>query len=321
MTTVIVPLVICLLVFLAFTLIGVYLYRAIEKYQDNKLIGKKNQIINTKDRVLQSRKNFSQFIFFSLWGILGLSMLLQIIPLDMTVADRWFYFPMIGVLGLVGIAFRILQKVSYRYGKFIWLIVFSLIVILSFRTYLRTLDWKNEITLFTQDLSKEKDNYFIMINLAKDFNAIGNQREAIYYQEKVLDIYVDIASLNEMGTMYQEVKAYDKAIATFSHAVHLSEDKSYTGKDKNQMAPYANLAYTFLLKQQPDNAIDFLSSKALKKFPYNSDLYLLLAIAQSQIHHQGLAVQAAKRAYQLSQNENTQQIYYRVTHNIPITTE
>ena len=32
---------------------------------------------------------------------LGLHM--QLIPLDLTVADRWFYFTMVGVLGLIGV--------------------------------------------------------------------------------------------------------------------------------------------------------------------------------------------------------------------------
>ena len=37
-------------------------------------------------------KKQKQFIFFTLWFFLGTSILLQIIPLDMTVADRWFLF-------------------------------------------------------------------------------------------------------------------------------------------------------------------------------------------------------------------------------------
>ncbi len=41
-----------------------------------------------------------QLIFFLLWFFLGLGLHAQIFPLDMTVADRWFAFPMLGLLGL-----------------------------------------------------------------------------------------------------------------------------------------------------------------------------------------------------------------------------
>jgi hypothetical protein len=44
------------------------------------------------------KKFFTPFFFYWFTGSLGL--VLNIFPLDMTVSERWLYFPLIGFLGL-----------------------------------------------------------------------------------------------------------------------------------------------------------------------------------------------------------------------------
>ena len=55
------------------------------------------------------RKKQTQFfkmaLFFLISFCLGIGLHLHFIPLDMTVADRWFYFPMTSLLGLLGVIF------------------------------------------------------------------------------------------------------------------------------------------------------------------------------------------------------------------------
>jgi hypothetical protein len=50
---------------------------------------------------------FNSYLFFFVWFLTGLLMIVQIFPLDMTVADRWFYFPLVGILGMVGVGIQI----------------------------------------------------------------------------------------------------------------------------------------------------------------------------------------------------------------------
>src|SRR5258706_5472663 len=50
----------------------------------------------------KSRNFFIYFLFFSLWFYMGIGAHLQIIPLDEIVAKRWLYFPLVGLLGMLG---------------------------------------------------------------------------------------------------------------------------------------------------------------------------------------------------------------------------
>src|SRR4030042_3539740 len=40
-----------------------------------------------------NKKLFVSYVFFFLWLILSLTLLIQIVPAELTVAERWFYFP------------------------------------------------------------------------------------------------------------------------------------------------------------------------------------------------------------------------------------
>jgi len=82
-----IPLFICLL----FIAVWFFVFKKIQSISDPKI----------------HETNLLQFYFFSFWFVIGMGPLLQIIPLDMTVADRWFYFPIVGLLGMTGVCFQI----------------------------------------------------------------------------------------------------------------------------------------------------------------------------------------------------------------------
>ena len=51
---------------------------------------------------LRKKESLIFYTFFPFWFVIGLNASADYSRLDMTVAERWFYFPMIGLLGMIG---------------------------------------------------------------------------------------------------------------------------------------------------------------------------------------------------------------------------
>jgi hypothetical protein len=97
------------------------------------------------------KQDIKPFLFFSAWFLSGLFFHLNIYPLDATFADRWFYFPMAGLLGMIGIGIQALCIRSSRVKHFAIIAAVIFIAILSLRTILRNANWSNENTLYSHD--------------------------------------------------------------------------------------------------------------------------------------------------------------------------
>lgn len=93
-----------------------------------------------------------------MWFLIGIGFNLQLIPFDFTVADRWFYFPLVGILGIIGIATEEVEKHVTKYKKVLIAVVIAIIVMLSIRTIARNADWQNGISLYSANLQFEKDD-------------------------------------------------------------------------------------------------------------------------------------------------------------------
>lgn len=74
------------------------------------------------------KSSFKEYLFFLIWFIIGIGLHSQIIPLDVIIASRWIYFPIVGVIGMVGVVVTILGPYLSRY-KFLFLILYFLYII------------------------------------------------------------------------------------------------------------------------------------------------------------------------------------------------
>lgn len=93
----VIPLILSCLFFIILLSIAYYLYKKDPKQYLQVL----EQIKQTKhkEKIVGEKRQFLQFIFFLCWLTIGLGLLLQIVPLDMTVSDRWFYFSDCRIIG------------------------------------------------------------------------------------------------------------------------------------------------------------------------------------------------------------------------------
>jgi hypothetical protein len=108
------------------------------------------------------------FRFFALWAVAGFGLHSQLLPLDGTVADRWFYFTELGVLGMLGIVVRDLARrievAPPRWPVMAYAGPLALLVaVLAVRSHVRSRDWRDAATLYTHDLRELPDS-FVLLN-------------------------------------------------------------------------------------------------------------------------------------------------------------
>lgn len=128
--------------------------------------------------------------FFSLWFFGGWLMHSQLIPLDGTVSDRWFYFTMIGLLGILLVATQqLLSRISARGFHSAGLALIALVVVLlAYRSYSRSADFKDALTLYTKDIQVDPDSFYLNNNLGLELLKAKRFLEAVPYFRKTIEL-------------------------------------------------------------------------------------------------------------------------------------
>lgn len=255
------------------------------------------------------RKSFLPFVFFFLWFMGGIGMVLQILPLDMTVGDRWFYFPIVGILGMIGV---LLQSIRFSRNSYSIVTTCFIIVIiaLSILTFLRNEVWHDEITLFEHDIPilKTRDSTLSVGQLENDLSAYLLQENQVnkaeYYALDSLHYDPIPNRYNTVGLMYQ-VKG-DGAKAAYWYQKAIQTD--------NLEKAYDNYAVLLLMQKRNTNAVTLIK-KGLLHYPKDSELWECLAYAQFFLNDRVDALDSARMAYDLNQNQNTLIVFRRLLNN------
>ena len=207
------------------------------------------------------KKKDKIFALFFLWFLIGLLPHLQIIPLNMTVAERWLYFPMIGLLGMIG---SVVGQLKIKSKKLIIIYVGIIIVSLfSVRSFVRTLDWRNGLTLFGHDI-KKTSSFDLQNNMGVELFRIGQYGEA----KKYFEISVKLAphwwvNWNNLGVIYVREKNYQKAAEYYQRSI--DNGRYYLA--------YENLANILVLHGNDQKKTEEFLKKSLELFPENENLW------------------------------------------------
>lgn len=210
--------------------------------------------------------NFKLFIFFFLWFVFGLGLHLQIVPLDMTVAERWFYLPVAGLLGVIAVIMMELvtsgwiNEKRFEYLKFVGL---AILFFLSFRTFNRTLDWANGLTLFTHDASINPEAFDLENNLGVELFRKGEIDEAkIHFEKSTKLAPYWWTNWNNFGAVYDHYGDFTKAEEYYKKALN----------NGDYYLAYENYTLILIKQEKFNDAKAFLETEALLKFPYNERL-------------------------------------------------
>jgi hypothetical protein len=214
-----------------------------------------------------SKAKYYTYLFFAIWAVIGIIPYLQIVPLDMTACETWFYFSMAGVLGMFGIIIE-----SYRTrGNWLLIIVAIIVVLIGVRTAIRGLDYNNPVSLAYKSVSVSPDDYNSYNEIAVSSYYQSNYSEAALYARSSVDIYPSFEGYETLGMSLTRLADYPAAVSAYNTGLkYFSQDTLY--EDRGELT----LVYGAYAPNK-----QFLTN-SLNKYPYDSLLWEYLAILEDE---------------------------------------
>lgn len=225
---------------------------------------------------LKRARDKKMYIFFTLWFLLGLGLHLQIFPLDMTVADRWFYVPIAGMLGMIGLAFSANQQISKSANRIVsqtvkrrsrreqlYLVLGMMVIgIFSIRSMVRVTNWHDGLRLYGHDIKYNHGSYELENNYGVELYRTGRYEQSRVHFERSIELSPDWwTNYNNLGAYWERVGELEKAEDLYKRAID----------NGNYYLAIENYARVLLLQEKKDDARIFLE-EMLKYFPNNARL-------------------------------------------------
>jgi protein O-mannosyl-transferase len=256
-----------------------------------------------------SKTQLKTFIFFAVWLLIGLSMHSQIIPLDLTVADRWFYVTMVGALGVLGVGLEMIMKNNSPFQKLSIALTIVVICLLSVRTISRNTNWNDAVTLYSHDI-KIADNFDIENGLGWEYIqshqyalAISHIKKSIQYRPEWDRNWYNLGvAYHFKGNIASAKASYEKALNYNSEYVQAQENLGYL------------LTYYYDV-----NAAKKLLTKAIAKHPQRSKLWYFRSLANYKLGNRNEALIDIQNASNLNPNDSDiTNIQYLIVNHLPI---
>jgi hypothetical protein len=220
--------------------------------------------------VLWNRWIYKEWIFVMFWIWFGVAMAFhsQIFPLDMTVADRWFYLPMIGLVGSVG------SLESIKSVKFVKLGAIVILAALFVRSSVRIQNWRDGLTLYSHDAQIMQNSFDLENNLGVELYRVDQMSDAKeHFTKSTMISPTWWTNWNNLGVVVEDEGELDIALSHYKKAID----------NGNYYLAYGNYGRVLIKQKKFVEAKNFVQN-SLKLYPTNStllELYRYLSILEN----------------------------------------
>lgn len=246
------------------------------------------------------------YVFFVLWFITGIGFLLQIYPLDATVAERWMYLPMVGLIGFMSIVFKNIHIRNTSLKNSVVSIFIVIIIIFSISTMIRNTNWYDDYTLNSHDITVV-DDYSKEANLGEDLINNGEYSQALIHTQRSVDLNPFYGNISLVGSNYIYLGNTQKAEIYFSKLKNIPHDVY------SSQIVYENLSW-YLLTHNPKKAKDFILW-SLHYYPKDSILWADLALEEYANHENKNALISIEKAKSIQSTPQISQLYLDILSN------
>lgn len=217
--------------------------------------------------IINFKKNKSIFFWLSLFW-LSLAPTLTPFRFNWIVAERYLYLPSLGIFASLAVFLdKLAPKKQYRYGLYGLLTV--VIILLSVRTIIRNIDWKNEDNLWIATGKTSPSSPNTHNNLGDVYGRHGDKEGALREFSRAIELKPNYAdAYHNLGNTYREMGQMDKALQSYQTAANLNP---------NLWQSYQNIAAIYFQDKQYDQAAEYIQ-KAIQINPKNINLYINLGV-------------------------------------------
>ncbi|MEP9410491.1 MAG: tetratricopeptide repeat protein [Candidatus Brocadia sp.] len=193
----------------------------------------------------------SKGAFFSLvWFFISLLPVLNIVPIENIMAERYLYLPILGFCMLGG---TLIVHQNNRFGLFdkknrflLWNIVtitilIIVLIIFSVTTIRRNFIWLDQTVLWSDTAKRSPDSFKAHNNLGNIYRDAGKLDEAIAEFKHALTLYDYIDAHNNLGVTYRKKGMLDEAMLEYQKALGLNPRYPYAHNNLGVLYAKSNL--------------------------------------------------------------------------------
>ena len=143
-------------------------------------------------------------------------LVIQLIPFgEVITADRYMYLP------LIGFGFLLISIFKFS-DKHINFIVFATLIYFGSLSFMRTLNWKNSITIFSDTVKKQPNSFLVLNSLGSEYNTIGKPNDGITYLNRAIAVAPNYyKAYYNRGLSYMQLQQFKNALNDLDKAISL----------------------------------------------------------------------------------------------------
>ncbi|WP_373499531.1 hypothetical protein [Desulfococcus sp.] len=252
------------------------------------------------------RSRFPVFAWMTAWYVAGHLIESTVVPLEIIFEHR-MYLPSVGlVFGAVLMLSDVIHQQAVR-PSLRWIILSAFFVILGCSTYIRNMDFKDEITLYRAELKKHPDSNRNQLGLALALTNAGRFAEGGSMLKGMAEALPHdfVVQQNWHAFLVQVKKDTVLSEQVYENMIKILDEGHYN--PRNDANALKCLAELFFEKRDYERTL-LLVDRLLLNYPYAS-LFLLKEICHAKRHEWSLARQAGHEAMKRSP-QDIEMIYW-----------
>ncbi|MBI2040310.1 tetratricopeptide repeat protein [Candidatus Microgenomates bacterium] len=213
-------------------------------------------------------KNRSVFFWLSFFSI-SLAPTLTPFRLNWIVAERYLYLPSVGIFTIVALVLSLLVRLKKQLSAFIYILVVVCVIVLSVRTIIRNIDWKNEDNLWIATGKTSPSSPNTHNNLGDVYGRWGDKQKALQEFQTAIMLKPNYAdAYHNLANTYVELNDQERALENYKKATEFNP---------NLWQSYQNIAAIYFTQKKYDLALENIQ-KALSVNQKNLNLWNNLGI-------------------------------------------